>query len=423
MIAAQSRQFRPARATKHDYHPAVIIPLGTDRPLRHRPVVTTTLIGLNILVAIAMVAISASNPNLADRITDAAALDPSGARPLSFISYTFLHGGFWHLFGNMIVLWAFGPNLEDRLRWFGFLAFYIASGIIAGLAHALISGAPCVGASGAVAGVTGASIILFPRTNVRCFLIFIFVGIYMIPAWWFIGFGVFKDIFLTATGRAGNVATWAHLGGYASGALAMVILRLTGLLKMEDYDLLALIRQRRRRREIEQAVRANDIALRHRTETALSPEDQAWAARRAAITNSLSAGNAIDAGRAWAALARDAAASPGADAERRPVALSPRQQLDVANALFAAGEHASAASAYDTYATAYPREGETPRALLMLALIAARHLAQPTRAVQALSRVPSRFTDPSLDQLATELARECAQGKSADAPSAPQTRT
>lgn len=416
MIAAQPRQFRPALAPEHDYHPSVIIPLGTDRPLRHRPVVTTTLIGLNVLVAITLLAFSVTNPQLAERIRDAGALDPTAPNPLTFISYQFLHAGFWHLFGNMLVLWAFGPNLEDRLRWFGFLAFYLASGVIAGLVHALLEFNPCIGASGAVAGVTGASIILFPRTSVRCFILFIYVGIFMLPAWWFIGFSIAKDLFLTITDRAGNVATWAHLGGYASGILAMVILRLTGLLSMEDYDLLALIRQRRRRREIEQAVRANDIALRHRAEAALSPEDQAWAARRAMITSSLAAGKALDAGRAWAALARDASALARPDAERRPVALSPRQQLDIANALFAAGEHASAASAYDAYATAYPREGETPRALLMLALISARHLAEPARAAAALARVSSRFSDPALDQLATELARECAGAKAPDEP-------
>src|SRR5690606_10854959 len=119
-----------------------------------------------------------------------------------------------HVLGNMLILWVFGTSVEDRLTRWWFLAFYLVGGAAAGAAHALLESSPALGASGAVAAVTGAAIVLFPRSNVKCIVFFFIIGIFNIPAWIFIAFAIAKDIFFAGLG-GGNVAYFAHLGGYA----------------------------------------------------------------------------------------------------------------------------------------------------------------------------------------------------------------
>ncbi len=152
----------------------------------------------------------------------------STGRDLSTIlTAMFLHGGWMHLIGNMLFLYIFGDNLEEELGHGRFLVFYLACGVVAGLAQVLAdprSAVPMVGASGAVAGVLGGYLLLFPRARVDVLLIFIiFFRIIPVPAWmmlglWF-GLQIFQGWF---TGTAGGVAHWAHAGGFAVGLLLMV---------------------------------------------------------------------------------------------------------------------------------------------------------------------------------------------------------
>ncbi|MEO9780685.1 MAG: rhomboid family intramembrane serine protease [Sedimentitalea sp.] len=154
----------------------------------------------------------------------------------TLFSSMFLHAGWMHLIGNMLFLWIFGDNLEDEMGHVKFLAFYLACGLGAGLAHVLAapySAVLTVGASGAIAGVMGGYLLLFPRARVDVLLIIIiFFRIFAIPAWivlavWF-AFQFFGG--LGADPEAGGVAYWAHAGGFVIGlVLAMPLwLRLGG---------------------------------------------------------------------------------------------------------------------------------------------------------------------------------------------------
>jgi len=147
----------------------------------------------------------------------------------------FLHGGWFHLLGNMLYLWIFGNNVEDVLGRGRYLLLYLGSGIAAALAQALANPAshiPMVGASGAIAGVLGAYLLLHPSANVRCFVwIVIFFRIVNVPAWMMLGLWFTMQLvsgLMAAPGRPG-VAFWAHVGGFATGLILVILLRPTGV--------------------------------------------------------------------------------------------------------------------------------------------------------------------------------------------------
>ncbi len=148
------------------------------------------------------------------------------AEPLTLITYQFLHGSWLHLFSNMIILWILGDNVEDDMGHAGFLVFYLLCGIAAGLAHAAMSPGspiPLVGASGAIAGVMGAYLWLYPRA--RILVLFSLVFPFRVPAWIFLG-GWLAMQFLSLRTPAGDeqaVAWWAHIGGFVAG-LVLVLL-------------------------------------------------------------------------------------------------------------------------------------------------------------------------------------------------------
>ena len=134
----------------------------------------------------------------------------------------FLHGGWMHLIGNMLYLWIFGNNIEDRLGSVLFIVFYLGTGVVGNLAHTVFDPGymPLVGASGAISGVMGAYILLFPRTRI---LAIVPIGWYpmtvSLPAWIFLGFYfLIQNVYSTYfTVGQGNVAYWAHIGGFVSG--------------------------------------------------------------------------------------------------------------------------------------------------------------------------------------------------------------
>jgi membrane associated rhomboid family serine protease len=147
----------------------------------------------------------------------------------------FLHAGWLHLIGNMWFLWIFGDNVEDRLGHPAFLLFYLIAGLVAMLTHAAFSAAvhiPSIGASGAIAGVLGAYIVLYPRGRVLTLLfLFFFIQLVELPAFLFLGLWFGAQVFsgvasLPFAGEAaGGVAWWAHIGGFAFGALCGLVLR------------------------------------------------------------------------------------------------------------------------------------------------------------------------------------------------------
>ena len=150
---------------------------------------------------------------------------------LPMVTSMFLHGGWMHLLGNMLFLWVFGGGVEDTLGHFQYLIFYFISGIGAAVVHTIFnwgSQVPSVGASGAISGVMGAFIVLFPSARVATLIpaLFLFFTI-RIPAFLMLGYWFFLQIFsglasLGVGGQQGGVAWWAHVGGFLLGALLMI---------------------------------------------------------------------------------------------------------------------------------------------------------------------------------------------------------
>jgi hypothetical protein len=214
-----------------------MFPLRDDNPPTRTPVVTRGLIALNTLAFLFQVALGAESrgflmawgfvpERLVAGLTGEGAIQPVLA---TLVSSMFLHGGWLHLIGNMWYLWIFGDNVEDLLGRGRFLGFYLVSGVVSALVHALFnpwSPLPTVGASGAVAGVLGAYALAFPRARVVTLLPLVVVfHVIALPAMlvlglWFV-FQFLSGAFAAAGGATGGVAWWAHIGGFAFGWLAM----------------------------------------------------------------------------------------------------------------------------------------------------------------------------------------------------------
>jgi len=156
------------------------------------------------------------------------AVDNDAINYLTPLISLFLHGSWLHILGNALFLWVFGPAIEDVMGRARFLAFYLICGLAAAAAHVLSSPAspvPTVGASGAISGVMGAYLVLFPRVRIRMLFIFIiFFKVFRIPAWavllWWFGIQLLSglpEVFSPNPELAGGVAVWAHIGGFLSG--------------------------------------------------------------------------------------------------------------------------------------------------------------------------------------------------------------
>lgn len=216
-----------------------MFPIRDHNPSGRTPYVTYALIALNVAVFLGYWTLFADERALARFFDDWAMIPARVTQAGDFaglVTSMFLHGGLLHLAGNMLFLWIFGDNLEDRMGHLPFLAFYLATGIAAGLTHVLggpMSQVPTVGASGAIAGVMGGYLLLFPRARVDILLIFIiFFRIITIPAalmlaLWFT-FQVLAGLGSDPDG--GGVAYWAHAGGFVAGVVLTLplFLRLGG---------------------------------------------------------------------------------------------------------------------------------------------------------------------------------------------------
>ena len=161
-------------------------------------------------------------------------LEPSPIPPwLTLLTCIFLHGSWMHILGNLWFLHIFGNNVEDRLGHVGYLAFYLASGVLASTAHLLTdltSTVPTVGASGAIAGVMGAYFVFFPHARVLTVVpIIVFLHLVELPAALFLGvwflLQLFQGTLAVAAMQSAGIAWWAHIGGFAAGALLAWSLR------------------------------------------------------------------------------------------------------------------------------------------------------------------------------------------------------
>lgn len=209
-----------------------MLPLRDHNPSDGTPFVTWGLIAINVVVFLLYFPQAGSNPGLLVSVFDAYAMVPaeigSGIDTHTVLTSMFLHGGWQHLILNMLFLYIFGDNVEDLLGHIGYLIFYLCAGVAAALAQMLsapFSDVPMVGASGAIAGVMGGYLLLYPRARVDVWIMPIIWRTFAIPAFIVLGIWFVLQLFngtasLGATG--GGVAYWAHAGGFAAGLLFLL---------------------------------------------------------------------------------------------------------------------------------------------------------------------------------------------------------
>ena len=246
-----------------------MIPIRDNIPSRTFPIVNYALIGICSIVFLAqissgegeqtiiekfgMIPARVTHPNQPVRVREIVPIEtPRGIEAverlhdaaegpipawLTLLTCIFLHGGWMHILGNMWFLHIFGDNVEDRLGHFGYLVFYLASGVAASLVH-LASGPdstlPTVGASGAIAGVMGGYFVLYPHARVLAVIpIVIFLQILVLPAPLFLGIWFllqfWQGTFSVNGMEAGGVAWWAHIGGFVVGVVLVFLARALGL--------------------------------------------------------------------------------------------------------------------------------------------------------------------------------------------------
>jgi len=390
-----------------------MIPIGTDYRMTRTPWANYALVGANVVVF--LMGYHAWTDASAMRIS-AYMLHPDNPKLVQFFSCMFLHGSLQHLLGNMVFLWVFGNAINDKFGQAGYLAFYLAGGVLAGVGYILLGGtAPVVGASGAISAVTGAYLVLLPRTRVTVLMLLLYIFMpFEISSLYFLMFQFIWNVLMTTLGWAGaysgrgGVAWAAHSAGYIFGIGVAAALLATKILPRDAYDLLNLIRSRHRRTRYRKMVREgydpfNWVGSNIRNDrgrwVSSRSVDQAVAdtpaarelALRRQISEALAKGDLPEAAKRYLELVQVA---------EDPV-LARQQQLDIANHLMAAEQHAAAADAYERFRAHYADYQHIADIYLMLGLLYGRYLHQYDRAEQYLQQA----IDGLHDQRKLDLAR------------------
>jgi len=323
-----------------------------------------------------------------------------------FVSYAFLHGSFMHIFGNMFFLYLFGNNVNDRLGTIGYLCFYLAGAVYSGIGHSLLSLDPVLGASGAVAAVTGAYLVLFPQTLITVIYWFFFIGTMELSALYFIAFKmiILDNVIIRYTP---NVAYDAHLAGYGFGILAMLGMLATGLISSSHFDLYDMLKQWNRRRRYRDAVSGGydpysvqttqQIKVKEVKQTAEQKrQEQEIKQLRNEISRRISQRNLSAATALYLELVE-------VDSSQVP----PRQYLlDIANQLTSENKYAESAQAYEKFLAHYSKYEYIEQVQLMLGILYSRYLNKPSSAIEHLKAAAGKLTDPGqLKMCREELAK------------------
>jgi membrane associated rhomboid family serine protease len=391
----------------------MIIPLRTDCPLRRFPWMNWSLIAAN--VAMFILTSSSSDGSTHGPLAlwhgvptkQAWALDPADPAIWQYFTYQFLHENWLHILGNMLFLYIFGNNIHDRMGHVGYLAFYLAGGVFAGIGHSAFDQMPVIGASGAVAAVTGAYLVLLPRSNITVFYFFFIIGAVEIPSLWFVLFTFSTDLigelYPQLLGGAEAVAHMAHISGTAFGVAVCLTLLLTGLMPRDQLDLISLLARWNRRRQYRSLVSQgyNPFGYMPAQPVDVRPrEPDARTTRilelRAEISEAIAHHNLPHAAFLFLELKK-----------MDPTQVLSRQaQLDVANQLAQQQFYAQAAEAYEQFLSHYPNFEQIEQVELMLGVVYARYLQQYERARQLLLRALARLhTEREIQWARSELAR------------------
>jgi len=334
-------------------------------------------------------------------------LTPTRPHLWQFVSYAFLHGGLLHIIGNMYFLYIFGNNVNDKLGNVGYLCFYLAGAVFSGIGHTLLNSNPALGASGAVAAVTGAYLVLYPKTLITIVYYFILFGTMELPAIYLIGLKMIlidNVIVRTTPGVAYN----AHLAGYAFGIASSLLLLATRLIGRDQTDLWFILRQWSRRRAYRDTVSNGYDPFKGRPgrkpvavgEVKKGPAEQELDEQAARLRNQIARlinqKNLPEAAKLYLELAESGAED----------VLAQQHQLDVANQLMSMGRWEESAAAYEKFLSHYKSYEYAEQVQLMLGILYSRYLGAPAKAIGYLKAAREKLTDSGqIKMCEAELAK------------------
>lgn len=389
----------------------MIIPLGTERSLVRKPIVTISIVTLTIGVHLSVFMLSMFDSQLADRIVETFCVQGGFRfRWWGLLTSAFLHAGWLHLAGNMLFLWVFGPSVEDRYGHLGFLAFYLAGAAASGGAHALVEvqpfaiaggqtmlvGVPAIGASGAIAAVTGAFLVMFPNTRVRV-LWLIGLSVVFAPAWWLIGLGVAWNLFAVGVGDQQNIAYIAHLAGYGFGFVVAMGLLAARVVPRDSADLLTMIRHAQRRRQFRVAATPEAVVPRPVRAATMPPDEtiDAVAEARAEVSRLIASKDFEGAAKAYQAMESQFAHRP------EMLSLSRNAHATLAAHLYSSGRYRLAGSAIERFVASYPNDREADHMRILLARLYREKLGRASEATTLLEEIIATTQDAEVRTLAS----------------------
>lgn len=358
-----------------------MIPIRTDNPLRNTPYTNWALIAANVLVFVYTQYINRS-------IVIRWELSPRSPQVFQFVTYAFLHGGWMHIAGNMLFLYIFGNNVNDKMGNAGYLAYYLAGGVFAGILYVLVPDqmVPVIGASGAIAAVTGAYLVLLPRSNVTVLSFFYILGMFEISGLWFVVMFFAFDVWSNFA-KSDGVAHIAHIAGTLFGFCTCFLLLWARLLPRDQFDFLAIIQRWNKRRQYRDLVTSGYNPFNYTPAQAATrpeppdPRIMRISGIRSQISEALSRHDLDAAARLYLDLQQLA---PGQ-------VLARQAQLDIANHLASEQLYPGAAEAYELFLLTYPKYEQIEQVQLMLGLVYARYLDRYARARDYLNRALKRL--------------------------------
>lgn len=377
-----------------------ILPIGTEIRLRKPPLGNYLLIAANVLVFLYTDVLGGSRGEQFKNLCTLYSAVPDLGQ---YLTYQFLHGDFGHLAGNMLFLWIFGNAVCDRMGSLAYVIFYIAGGVFAAVVFSAHNDSGLLGASGAIAAVTTAFLVLFPRVRITMLVWFLVITAVQVPAMIVIVFKIILWDNIVApmfdTAPIANVAYSAHLGGYAFGfAVGMGLLSMRALPR-NQFDLLAVWSRWRRRSGWAEGfvpygrpIRVEEVDSRPLEPLEASPQQKL----REEIVDLVRGGDLSTAVELYRELR-----------QLDPQQVLPRQvQLELANYLAQIRRHMEAAAAYEAFLEAYPGTVDEPEIRLLLGLIYSRYLREYRRAAEHLRRAAAELKTPAQQALAEEELRQ-----------------
>ena len=377
----------------------LVLPIRTESDTRRTPLVNYGLIGVNMLLFFLLDEGVAGKTmaSFGDRVLAFHSDSPAFHQ---FFTYQFVHAGPMHVLGNMLFLWVFGNSVNGKMGGLPYLLFYLAGGVFAAWGYALVRTETfhLVGASGAIASITTAYLVLFPRSRVTVLVWLFFIYFFEVSAMIIIGFKiiVWDNIVAPLLAGSGDVAHSAHLAGYVFGFVGALGLLLVRAIPRDQFDILALWKRWNQRRQFAAAMAQPGAAERARYgDVARSKPDEQEAQvaldecldevsdLRKRIGESLEQQNLDTATALYEELL---AVDPRQ-------CLSEREQLAIAREFYSTRRFAQAATSFDLFIQFFPRSTELGNVTLLVGIIYARDLRQYEAADQHLTRTWETLRD------------------------------